>query len=68
MVLTPCVPADWNEFSVVRKWRGSTYEITVTNPDKVMKGVKSISIDGQTVEKIPVCNDGKTHKVAVVMG
>ncbi len=64
----PCIPADWKEFSVSRKWRGATYEITVTNPEGVMKGVKSIEVDGTKVDKIPVCEAGTSHKVMVVMG
>lgn len=68
MVIDPCVPADWKEFSVTRKWRGSEYDIKIENPNGVMKGVKSLMLDGETVDKIPVLNDGKTHKVTVLMG
>ena len=41
----PCIPGEWKEFSVVRKWRGSTYHIHVTNPSGVEKGVRSITAD-----------------------
>ena len=34
----PCVPADWKEFSVTRKWRGGVYNIHVVNPRRSRKG------------------------------
>ena len=66
----PSIPSAWDGFNAVRQFRGDTYEIEVKNPDHVQKGVKSLTIDGKTVEGnvIPVCGDGKTHKVEVVLG
>lgn len=68
LVIDPCVPADWNEFSAQRKWRGAEYKITVTNPDGVMKGVKEIWLDGAKVDRIPAQAQGTTHEVKIVMG
>ena len=44
--------------------------IDVTNPDHVMKGVNSITVDGKAIEGnvLPVYGDGKEHDVQVVMG
>ena len=39
MTVDPCIPADWKEFSVTRKWRGAEYRIHVSNPEGVEKGV-----------------------------
>ena len=66
----PSIPSAWDGFNAVRQFRGDTYEIEVKNPDHVQKGVKSLTIDGKAVEGnvIPVCGDGKTHKVEVVLG
>lgn len=68
LVIDPCVPADWKEFSVQRIWRDAKFKITVKNPDGVMKGVKEILLDGQKTEKIPVQAAGSTHTVEVIMG
>ena len=40
LTIDPCIPADWKEFSAVRRWRGAEYKIHVENPDGVMKGVQ----------------------------
>lgn len=66
--INPCIPADWKEFSAVREWRGAVYNITVKNPDGVMKGVKQIVLNGQEVDKIPALEKGTTNEVTVVMG
>ena len=66
----PCIPNDWDGFSVTRKFRGNTYNITVKNPDGVSKGVKSVTVDGKSVDGnlLPVFEQGTTHEVEVIMG
>ena len=44
------------------------FHISVENPDKMMKGVKEIWLDGQKVEKIPAMEAGSEHQVRVVIG
>lgn len=68
LLIDPCVPADWKEFSMSRVWRGAKFNISVVNPDGVMKGVKELYLDGAKVDKIPVQAEGSTHDVKVVMG
>ena len=64
----PCSPADWKEFSVTRKWRGSTYEIHVSNPEGVEKGVRAITVDGKEVEVLPVLPAGSVCRAEVRLG
>lgn len=66
--IDPCVPADWSEFRVSREFRGAKYEITVLNPDGVMKGVCKLYLDGAETKQIPVCEAGSRHEVTVIMG
>lgn len=66
--IDPCVPADWKEFKVSREFRGAMYEITVLNPDGVMKGVSKLYLDGVETQQIPVRDSGSRHEVTVVMG
>ena len=68
LTIDPCIPADWKEFSAVRRWRGAEYDIHVENPDGVMKGVRELYLDGEKVERIPVMAQGSRHDVRVVMG
>ncbi len=70
LVVDPCIPAAWNGFSVTRYFRGAMYDITVTNPQHVSKGIKLLTIDGNEFigNVLPIFGDGKVHKVEVVMG
>ena len=66
----PCIPPDWNGFKMTRKFRGSTYEIEVSNPNHVSKGVKEVFVNGERVASnlIPLLEKGKKHAVRIVMG
>ncbi len=67
--INPCIPKAWKTFTVTRQFRGAEYQIQVSNPDGVSKGVKRVSVDGKIVEGnlIPVF-EGGVHKVEVVLG
>jgi cellobiose phosphorylase len=68
--IDPCIPADWKGYTVSRKFRGVTYVINIKNPDHVMKGIRSIRVDGALMEGniIPLMPAGKSYNVEVVMG
>lgn len=68
LLIDPCVPADWKEFSMTREWRKAKFNIQVVNPEGVMKGVKELYLDGEKVERISVQEIGSVHDVKVVMG
>jgi len=67
--IDPCIPAEWDEFTIQRQFRGADYHIKVTNPNKVSKGVISLMVDGQVIPGniIPLLGEGK-HEVVVTMG
>jgi cellobiose phosphorylase len=53
LIIDPCIPASWKEFSVVRRFRNKTLNIKVVNPSGVQKGVKKITLNGQPIEGPP---------------
>ncbi|MCR5268907.1 MAG: glycosyl transferase [Lachnospiraceae bacterium] len=68
--IDPCTPKDFGDFTLVRKYRGGTYNITVKNPNHVEKGVASMTVDGQKVDGnvIPFTEGKAEYNVEVVMG
>lgn len=68
--IDPSIPAAWDGLKATRQYRNATYQITVTNPDHINKGIKSVTVDGKTIDSniLPVFEDGKVHTVEVVMG
>ncbi len=69
LIVDPCIPSAWKEFTVLRKWRGADYTITVRNPKGVQKGVASVKLNGKAVAMpIPVQKAGSKNSVEVTMG
>jgi len=70
LLIDPCIPKDWDGFTVERKFRDAVYKITVQNPKHVSRGVKEILIDGVKSggNLLPAFEDGKIHNVQIVMG
>ena len=68
--VNPCVPKDFGDFQITRKFREGTYDIKVVNPDKVEKGIKSITVDGASIEGcvIPYVKGKEHYNVVVTMG
>ena len=67
--IDPCIPSDWSEFEVKRKWRGAEYNIKVKNPDGIERGVKCIRVNGEDIEGIiPIQSSGSINEVEVVLG
>ena len=66
--IDPCIPKEWDKFKVHRVWRGAEYDINVVNPNKVIKGVKDIKLNGEIVDFIPVMEKGSHNLVEITMG
>ncbi len=66
----PCIPRDWDGYTVNRIFRGVKYRIEIKNPDHLMKGVKQLIVDGEEISGniIPVLSKDKEHKVEVILG
>jgi len=70
LLVDPCFPQHWKEARISRKFRGSTYDIHISNPHKLEKaGRLEVTIDGEYIEGnvLPIFEDGKKHKVEIVM-
>jgi len=68
--IDPCVPSDWKQFTVNRRFRNRMLYITVQNPDRVNKGVKAIALNGEKIEGNFIQNDllKESNSVEVMMG
>lgn len=68
--INPCVPRDFGDFSITRRFREGIYHIQVMNPEHVEKGIKSITVDGVPVEGcvIPYVAGKEAYEVVVTMG
>ena len=65
--IDPCVPSTAKEYTVKRRFRGALYHIHVVNPDGHQKGVRTITVDGKSIDGNLVPWSEGEHKVEVVM-
>ncbi|MFX0016254.1 MAG: GH36-type glycosyl hydrolase domain-containing protein [Promethearchaeota archaeon] len=70
LIVDPCIPKEWKNFKLSRRFRNTSYKIEVINPKMVSKGIKEIKVDKKTIEnqQIPAFGDNKIHNVSVLMG
>lgn len=70
LLIDPCVPSDFKEYTVNRTFRGARYHITVSNPNGVQKGVKELYVNGKPIPvgAIPVAKPNTDVQVKVIMG
>lgn len=67
--IDPSIPHEWDGFKISRQFRGATYNVSVSNPNHVCSGVKSMTVDGKPVDgNIIPAFDGGEHTVEVVLG
>ena len=68
--VNPCIPAMWPGFSFEWRHGRTRYRVEVQNPEHEYTGVRSARLDGLIVDAkaIPLCDDGETHAVVIVMG
>lgn len=69
IIIDPCIPPQWKNYKIIRKFRGATYEIEIHNPNGSMKGVASMEIDGKPANGnfVPVMPTGRRCRVEITM-
>lgn len=65
--IDPCIPASWDGFKAVRRFRSAVYEIEVQNPQHICKGNSDIFVNGTKVDSIPCLAPGEHVAITVVM-
>ena len=71
LVIDPCIPRAWGEFEIAFRYHSSRYEIRVSNPNAVSRGVVSLEMDGAVLshgDGLDLVDDGSTHEVRVTLG
>jgi cellobiose phosphorylase len=69
--INPCVPKNFGDFEITRKYRDVVYQVHVQNPQNVEKGVRELIVNGNSLGRttlIPYDDSEKTVDVTVIMG
>jgi cellobiose phosphorylase len=67
--IDPCLPADWDGFSAIRRFRGARYHITVSKPPGTRGRVSRLVVDGREIDGnvVPTAAVGATVTVAAAI-
>ena len=70
LTIDPCIPRQWAGYAIAYRYLATPYQIRVSNPEGISKGVASVSVDGNVVAGNVIClsDDGVAHHVEVMMG
>jgi cellobiose phosphorylase len=68
LIIEPCLPGEWPEVTVTRKFRGKDFNITIKNGSKGV-GVKELTVNGETIDgnEIPAGMFKEINQVVVTM-
>lgn len=70
LVVNPCIPKKWAEYTIQYHYRDTLYQIAVKNPKNLNGGVSAAILDGERLDgnEIPLMNDGIVHSVEILIG
>jgi cyclic beta-1,2-glucan synthetase len=72
LLLDPCIPRAWPSFGILFRYHSARYDIQVENPRGVSRGIVRAELDGVRLHgdetRIPLADDGATHRVRIVLG
>jgi cellobiose phosphorylase len=62
LLIDPCLPADWDGFTAIRRFGGARYHITVTKPPGTRGRVSQLVVDGRHIDGnvVPTAPAGAT--------
>ena len=70
--LDPCIPKAWPSFEMTVRYRSARYEILVENSGGVGRGIAFAQLDDTVIVerplRVPLADDGITHRLCVRLG
>jgi cyclic beta-1,2-glucan synthetase len=70
--LDPCIPKSWPGFEATLTVGATRYDIVVTNPQGVSRGVVAARLDGEEIPgrplRVQLQDDGARHRLDVTLG
>ncbi len=66
----PCIPSEWKEYKITRRFRGKIFNIKVENNNSIEKGVQKIILNGKELNSNLIPQDlfETENHVLVIMG
>jgi cellobiose phosphorylase len=70
LTIEPCIPGNWKQFSVTRRFRNKLFHINVQNNEGKQHGIKKLILNGEELKNnfIPIEKMRDTNEVIVILG
>lgn len=67
--INPCIPSEWESYSISYKYKNSLYNINIYNPEHKTTGIKTVYNDNGAVatNEIEMLDDGEEHRIDLIM-
>lgn len=67
--IEPCIPSNWEEYSIKYEYENSIYNIKIKNPNHKNTGAEKFILNGQEIpeKQIKLTNNGKINEVEIIM-
>lgn len=68
--INPTIPKSWDSVKIIYRYQNTLYEIIITNPHHVSRGVFRTTLDGVAIDNhmIHLTNDEKPHTITIELG
>ena len=69
LIMEPCIPTNWKEYSVQYHFGSSIYNIKVKNPNRKNTGVSNILLNGEEIKenKIKLQDNNSVNEIEIIM-
>lgn len=70
LIIDPCIPSEWDNLKLTRRFRNKTFHILILNPLKISQGVRNLTLNGQKIEgnMIPLNLANEVNEVIAALG
>ncbi len=70
LVIDPSIPSAWKSLTIDKAFRGKKLHITISNPNGIQHGVKTLTLNGKILEKnlVPAAILNAENEIIVEMG
>lgn len=69
LTIEPCIPKNWEEYSISYKYKTSVYNIKIKNPDKKNTGIDKFYMNGKEIveKQIKLESNNKINEIEIKM-
>ena len=67
--IEPCIPSNWEEYSIKSEYENSIYNIKIKNPNHKNTGIEKLTLNSEEIpeKQIKLINNGNINEIEIIM-